>query len=137
VLFRPAMAFAPITAKLYAPPYTSTDNPHVLVVDPTTNATDMATLCATANGTGFRPRRGTTTSTVPIRTLWSGIAYAPVTSKLYCSPVDVTAVLVIDPVANTTDTAALGNLDDTLDKYSGIVYCPVTSKLYCSPSSAQ
>jgi hypothetical protein len=60
-----------------------------------------------------------------------------VTSKLYCSPVDVTAVLVIDPVANTTDTAALGNLDDTLDKYSGIVYCPVTSKLYCSPSSAQ
>jgi hypothetical protein len=56
-------AFAAVTSKLYACPYNA---PAVLVVDPLTNATDVATLANLSTGSGK----------------WSGFAFAPNTGAL-------------------------------------------------------
>ena len=55
-------------------------------------------------------------------------------TKMYCAPRDATAVLVIDPVWNTTDTTSLSGAGSGNDDYRYIAYCPITSKVRTSGS---
>ena len=41
---------------------------------------------------------------------WNGIAHAPSTGKRYAAPANADAVLVIDPMTNTTDVTTLAGL---------------------------
>ena len=50
--------------------------------------------------------------------------------QLYCAPGDADAVLVIDPVLNTTDITTMNGLGGSASyKWSGITFCPMTNKV--------
>lgn len=112
-----SVAFASVTNKLYATPGTSA--PALFVVDPVSNATDASTL-----------RTGSPGSTAYE---WIGLAYSPVTKKLYAAPAYNEALLIVDPLTNTTDTHTLSGFRDV---WSDIVFSPDTNKLYAVPGSA-
>ena len=70
---------------------------------------------------------------------WRGIAYAPSTRKLYAAPAFADGVLIVDPLANTTDVTAMAGFRYTTagrGKWSGIAYAPSTGKLYAAPHVA-
>lgn len=56
--------------------------------------------------------------------------------KLYAAPARATSVLIVDPVANTTDTTSIVIGAHVNEFYEGIVWCPRTGKLYCAPHQA-
>ena len=64
----------------------------VLIIDPLTNATDTTTLAGLGSASVYK---------------WWGIEYAPNSHKMYAAPSYASAVLVIDPLANSTGLLAL------------------------------
>jgi hypothetical protein len=56
--------------------------------------------------------------------------------KLYAAPNNVDAVLIIDPLANTTDITTLAGLGSSGQKWIGITYAANVGKLYAAPSNA-
>ena len=115
------VAWAPNTGKLYAPPYNAN---FLLIIDPLTNATDTTTL----HNVGIAGRGNAVVN-------WAGIVYCPLTQKLYAAPrFNATAVLVIDPMTNTTDTTTLPvSTQSGINVYNGIAFASNTGKLYCAP----
>ena len=67
---------------------------------------------------------------------WWGIASAPTTGMLYCTPRDAASVLMINPTTNMTDTTTLSGLGMGADKWQGIAFAPTTGMLYCAPFTA-
>lgn len=71
---------------------------------------------------------------------FSGIAYSPVTGRLYSPPYDARSVLVIDPVTNVTDTSAMPiptvPSTNTTALWSSIAYEPLTQRLFAPPNDA-
>jgi len=69
--------------------------------------------------------------------LWTDFEYAPNTGKLYATPADAAAVLVVDPATNETDSVNLGVPDpEGENKWFGCSYATVTGKLYGAPRSS-
>eukprot|EP00037_Helgoeca_nana_P013265 m.122006 g.122006 ORF g.122006 m.122006 type:complete len:504 (+) comp21932_c0_seq3:379-1890(+) len=52
---------------------------------------------------------------------------------LYAAPFNAASVLIVDPVANTTDTTTLAVSTSCSEKWAGIAFAPVTNKLYAAP----
>ena len=114
-------AFAPATGKLYSPPR---DAESVLIINPQTDTADNTTMAgfeSTARRSGGK---------------WRSIAYSPSTQRLYAAPCDENAVLIINPISNTTDVTAMAGLGEATDKWSSIAYAPSIGKLFAAPADA-
>ena len=122
------IAYAPSTGKLYASPY---DMDAVLIIDPMLNSTRLLTLeFENDDQEGCRHHIAK----------WRSIAYAPSTGKLYAAPFGAPAVLIIDPLAGTTDMSVMAGFDESrseqLGSWCGLAHAPSTGKLYCAPHNA-
>lgn len=60
---------------------------------------------------------------------WRGITLSPETNKVYLSPWNSDAVLIVDPTTGETDATTLNGLGSAQGKYLGIAYAPNTGKL--------
>ena len=61
---------------------------------------------------------------------WTGMAYAPVSRKLYAAPEQARGrVLVIHPLENLATY-----IESVVGSYTGITYNPISFMLYCSPA---
>ncbi|EGD79710.1 hypothetical protein PTSG_10695 [Salpingoeca rosetta] len=87
--------------KVYAMPIRS---PHVLIVDPDTNAVDTTTI------TGFSTGQAK----------WTGAVLAP-NNKIYAVPADATSVLIIDPATNAYNASAITGLPPGDSKWADAV----------------
>lgn len=98
-------------------PYNS---PAVLVVDTAANTSDTQTLAGLPTG-GNK---------------WHGIAFAPVSNRLYCAPASADAVLIVDPYQNTTDTTTLTGLGNSVSKWYAVTYLVSIQRLFFTPFNA-
>lgn len=81
--------------------------PHVMVVDPATDAVGYFAV---------GPRS------------LCGMIYASATGKLYGIPAGSDAVVILDPVTNTTDVSTMTGFGGSLS-WNDAVYVPVTNKI--------
>ena len=105
----------------------------------TTNVTADEWAYATAIGAIVRVEGWDTTTLAGLGSVaskWDGVAFASNVGKLFGAPRNANAVLIIDPVANTTDITTLGGFALNGDKWIGIAFADNVGKLFAAPYNA-
>jgi hypothetical protein len=115
------IAYAANVGKLFCAPR---DAGEVLIIDPVTNTTDATAI----SGLGA----------VRNSAKWNGITYVDAVNnvsvgKLFLPPWHSGNVLIVDPLANTSATIAVGSASDS---WSGFALADNVGKLYSAPNAA-